>query len=121
MAELAEIDLVQELEAAYERYQGYQCHWTNWRALTPELLTSACRCIPRAHLLAIWERMLFDPRECRRGFPDLVAFGDRAGEYRLLEVKGPGDTLQDSQRRWLRFFQQQGVPAAVVHVRWQDD
>jgi hypothetical protein len=30
----------------------------------------------------------------------------------------PGDRLQDSQRRWLRFFDRHGIPAAVCQVRW---
>ncbi len=41
--------------------------------------------------------MLFDPGENRRGFPDLIAFGDEPGDYLMLEVKGPGDALQESR------------------------
>jgi hypothetical protein len=77
--------------------------------------------IPAAHLLAIWERILFDPAENRRGFPDLIALGAGAGEYCMIEVKGPGDALQDSQKRWLRYFQAQGIPAQVAWVEWRDE
>ena len=62
--------------------------------------------------------MLFDPGENRRGFPDLIALGEEPGDYCLIEVKGPGDALQDSQKRWLRFFAQQGIPAQVAWVDW---
>ncbi len=72
-------------------------------------------------MLAIWERMLFDPGENRRGFPDLIALGAAPGDYCLIEVKGPGDALQDSQKRWLRFFQAQHIPAQVAWVEWRDD
>jgi hypothetical protein len=64
--------------------------------------------------------MLFDPGENRRGFPDLVALGDTPGDYCLIEVKGPGDALQDSQKRWLRFFEKEGIPAAVAWVSWEE-
>ena len=84
-------------------------------------MIAAARVIPSSHLLAIWRRMLFDPGENRRGFPDVLALGENPGEYQLIEVKGPGDALQDSQRRWLRFFQREAIPAAVAWVQWADD
>jgi hypothetical protein len=65
--------------------------------------------------------MLFDPGENRRGFPDLIALGERAGDYCLIEVKGPGDALQDSQKRWLRYFDRQGIPAQVARVEWREE
>ena len=64
--------------------------------------------------------MLFDPRENRKGFPDLIALGENEGEYCLYEVKGPGDALQDSQKRWLRFFQQFKIPAQVAWVTFKE-
>ena len=91
------------------------------QALDAALVATATSIIPARHLLAIWERMLFDPRENRRGFPDLVAFGEDAGDYCLIEVKGPGDALQDSQKRWLRFFAAHQIPAQVAWVEWADD
>ncbi|WP_162299971.1 VRR-NUC domain-containing protein [Kineobactrum sediminis] len=118
---LARTDLAGELVSAYRRYQGYQCRWVNWHLLSETLLAQALACLPRSHLLAIWERMLFDPGENRRGFPDLLALGSKPGDYCLIEVKGPGDQLQHSQRRWLRFFAAQGIPAQVARVSWCDD
>ena len=120
LALLAHANLEELLVEAYGRYHAYQSHWINWRYLNVELVASAARLIPRAHLLAIWERMLFDPGENRKGFPDLVAFGEVTGEYSMIEVKGPGDTLQDSQKRWLRFFAAHDIPAQVAWVNWQD-
>ena len=79
------------------------------------------RVIPATHLVATWERMLFDPGENRRGFPDLIALGETPGSYRLIEVKAPGDALQESQKRWLRFFVAHGIPASVARVAWRDD
>ncbi len=118
--QLAQVNLAAELAAAHRRYSDYQCRWINWRAIHPGLVETAAATIPAPHLLAIWRRMLFDPRENRRGFPDLLALGEGAGEYCMIEVKGPGDTLQESQKRWLRFFGEQGIPAAVAHVSWTD-
>jgi len=44
-------------------------------------------------------------------FPD-------CGSYQLLEVKGPGDRLQDNQKRWIRAFERFGIPYRVVNVAW---
>jgi hypothetical protein len=121
LAQLREQNLATTLVDAYQRYQHYECRWTHWRYIPLELVDACARIIPAAHLLAIWERILFDPAENRRGFPDLIALGIEPGEYCLIEVKGPGDALQDSQKRWLRYFQQHAIPAQVAWVEWRDD
>jgi len=121
MAQLHSVDLAATLAAAHRRYRPCRCHWVDWRTVDEALVTAAARIIPRAHLLAVFERMLFDPRENRRGFPDLIALGANQGDYCLIEVKGPGDTLQDSQKRWLRFFAARDIPAQVARVTWADD
>ena len=120
-AALEQVNLQQELVAAYNKFRGYQCSGVNWRWLPEPLVAEAGRCIPSQHLLSIWRRIVFDPGENRRGFPDLIAFGEQPGAYSMIEVKGPGDKLQESQKRWLRFFQQQQIPTAVAQVTWSDD
>jgi hypothetical protein len=85
------------------------------------LLSTALKIIPAEDLFVIWERLLFDPAENRSGFPDLVAFGERAGEYSMIEVKGPGDALQNNQKRWLRYFSEHDIPATVAWVEWSEE
>ncbi|MGM0913256.1 MAG: VRR-NUC domain-containing protein [Pseudomonadota bacterium] len=96
--------------------------FVHWGALTEELLEQALECIPAEHLRACFERLLGNLRANRAGLPDLIQFLPEApaGEprYRLIEVKGPGDRLQDNQRRWLAFFQHHGIPAVVCHLEW---
>jgi hypothetical protein len=120
LAQLRSADLRCELPGAYRRYAGYQCRWVNWRRIDGALLEAAAAVIPADHLLAVWERILFDPGENRRGFPDLIALGGEPGEYCLIEVKAPGDALQENQKRWLRFFAGHGIPARVAWVAWCD-
>ncbi|MEP5568265.1 MAG: VRR-NUC domain-containing protein [Halioglobus sp.] len=115
------LDLAEELQRCWHQYRGYQCRWINWKYLDKALVAAAGTVIPKQHLMAIWQRMLFDPGENRRGFPDLLALGTEPGDYQMIEVKGPGDTLQDSQKRWLNFFQREGIPASVLWVHWTDD
>ena len=120
LLELEGLDLAEELPRCWRLYHDYQCRWISWKYLNEPLVAAASSVIPKNDLLAIWRRMLFDPRENRRGFPDLLALGTEPGDYQMIEVKGPGDALQDSQKRWLRFFQQEDIPASIVWVRWAD-
>lgn len=120
LEELAQCDLQRELVRAWREYHPFQCRWTDWRRVDEALVARAAALVPGAQLLAIWRRQLFDPGENRRGFPDLIAFGAAPGEYCMIEVKSPGDRLQESQRRWLRFFAAADIPAAVAQVRWSD-
>jgi hypothetical protein len=112
-------DLKAELMAAYERHHGVTNRWVAWRGLSAELLASALEHIPTEHWLACWRRILFDPEANRSGCPDLIAMDPERG-YCLIEVKGPGDQLQLNQRRWLRFFQREKIPARVARVQWSD-
>ncbi len=118
LAELERGDLPAELLKTFDTHHGVSNAWVGWRGLQRELLERALAIIPREHWLAIWRRLLFDPEANRNGCPDLLALDEQQG-YCLIEVKGPGDALQLHQRRWLRFFQAQGIPARVAWVEWQ--
>lgn len=99
--------------------QGRQSPFVNWNLITRELLEHALVCIPAAHLQLIFSRFLRDIKAHRSGLPDLIQFWPAEGRYRLLEVKAPGDKLQDNQKLWLDFFAAHQLPAFVCHVRWQ--
>jgi hypothetical protein len=47
--------------------------------------------------------LLLDIKANRAGMPDLIQFWPQDKTYRMIEVKGPGDRLQDNQLRWLEF------------------
>jgi len=105
----------------WQRYRakaGIRTHFVHWNKLRPPLLRLALGCIPAAHLKVCFERLLEDLRENAAGLPDLVQFWPTQRRYRLIEVKGAGDRLQDNQRRWFRFFARHGIPAAVCQARW---
>jgi len=108
----------------YRAKQGTTNPFVIWPVLTEELLELALDCIPPADLERLFRRLLLNIREHRSGFPDLIRFfPGRAGpekRYEMIEVKGPGDRLQDHQIRWLEFFAIEGIPASVCYVRWQE-
>jgi hypothetical protein len=98
--------------------QGIQSPFVSWGVLTEELLDTALACIPAAHLRFYFERLLSNLPENRSGLPDLVQFWVDEKRYRMIEVKGPGDRLQDNQQRWIEFCMDHDLPVTVCHVRW---
>lgn len=101
--------------------RGVTSPFLHWPVLQPSLLELALDCVPAAHLKLCFERMLDDLRHHRSGLPDLVQFLPQEASYRMIEVKGPGDRLQDHQRQWLEFGLGHGMPMAVCYVRWQEE
>lgn len=104
----------------YVAKQGLQSPFVFWSMLSEELLEQALACLPAAALKQCFLRLLQDIRNNRTGMPDLIQFWPEQGRYRMVEVKGPGDRLQDNQLRWLEFCRQHGLPVAVCHVRWSE-
>jgi hypothetical protein len=103
----------------FERKSGIQSPFVAWGLLTRELLELALDCLPTLHLRRCFERLLGDLRSNRSGLPDLIQFWPEQRRYRLIEVKGPGDRLQDNQLRWLNFCVEQDIPVCVCKVTWQ--
>jgi hypothetical protein len=104
--------------AHYREKAGIQSPFVAWDVLTEELLGHALHCLPPQHLRHWFERIAQDVAGNRSGFPDLIQFQPAACDYRMIEVKGPGDRLQDSQLRCLEHCGAHGMPVEVCHVQW---
>ncbi|WP_395607516.1 VRR-NUC domain-containing protein [Pseudomonas sp. B22129] len=99
---------------------GIQSPFVFWNLLSEELLEQALECLPADHLRYWFERLLLDIRANRAGMPDLIQFWPAQKTYRMIEVKGPGDRLQDNQLRWLEFCAEYQMPVTVCYVRWAE-
>ncbi|MDL0431802.1 VRR-NUC domain-containing protein [Marinobacter sp. TBZ242] len=106
----------------WQQKQGIASPFVLWPVLSEEILELALECIPARHLELVFRRLLDNLREHRSGFPDLIRFQpghpDPNRRYEMIEVKGPGDRLQDHQTRWLEFFVSHDIPVSVCYVRW---
>lgn len=108
------------LENFHARW-GRSSPFVHWGVLHEELIRQALACIPAGHLELCFRRMLVDLKANRAGLPDLIQLWPAERRYRMVEVKGPGDRLQDNQRRWLDFFTDHDMPVAVCHVQWREE
>jgi len=97
---------------------GLQSPFVFWGVLSDALLDEALACLPPEHLRLWFTRLLADIRSNRSGLPDLVRFWPGERRYELVEVKGPGDRLQDNQTRWLAYCVAHGIPVRVIDVEW---
>jgi hypothetical protein len=100
---------------------GIQSPFVFWEILSRALLDLALTCIPASHLKKWFERILLDIQSNRAGFPDLIQFWPQEKRYRMIEVKGPGDRLQDNQIRLLDYCMTHEMPVSVCYVRWSED
>jgi len=120
---LAELDDGRYRQTIRERYVakwGVQSPFVFWGALTEELLDQALDCLPAEHLKHWFDRLLLDIKANRAGMPDLIQFWPQDKTYRMIEVKGPGDRLQDNQLRWIEFCHEHQMPIAVCYVQWAE-
>jgi hypothetical protein len=108
------------IRQTYEQKAGLQSPFVAWDLLRPALLECALACFPPAHLRLWFEWIARDVQTNRAGFPDLVQFWPQQRRYRLIEVKGPGDRIQDNQRRLLDYCVHHQMPVSVCHVQWVD-
>lgn len=120
LGQLDSDDYKQTIWRTWQAKYGIQSPFVFWGALSPELLEQALACLPPAHLRIWFERLLCDVRANRAGMPDLIQFWPAEQRYRMIEVKGPGDRLQDNQRRWLALCAQHDMPVDVCYVQWAD-
>lgn len=97
--------------------EGIQTPFVTWGLLNSQLLECALQCFPVAHLRLWFEWIVRDVVENRAGFPDLVQFWPDEQRYRMVEIKGPGDRLQDNQRRFLEFCTEHEMPVFVCKVK----
>jgi hypothetical protein len=107
--------------ATWEAKHGIQSPFVAWDFLDRAILELALDCIPAAHLRLWCERILHDVRDNRCGFPDLIRFRPHATDgqrYEMIEVKGPGDRLQDNQLRWIAYCAAHGMPVTVCYLQW---
>lgn len=75
--------------------------------------------IPGPVLAEFTARLLEHPGACGHGLPDLLvwrALGNGRREWRLVEVKGPGDQLFTAQRLWHHWLLLHGLPVQLLRL-----
>ncbi|MDP5252855.1 MULTISPECIES: VRR-NUC domain-containing protein [unclassified Vibrio] len=103
-----------ECHATYQQKFAIQNDWVHWGAFDPQWIDLAEQHIERSTLIGLFEYLLQDLRDHKIGMPDLIAFKD--GQFRWVEVKGPGDKLQHHQKEWQKTMTQLGIDYCTAYV-----
>ena len=119
LAELDDGRYRDTIRANYRDKAGIASPFVYWGALSEELLELSLACIPPTHLRKWCERILVDVKANHTGFPDLIQFWPAESRYTMIEVKGPGDRLQDNQLRWIDYCTAHGMPVSVCYLQWE--
>ena len=104
----------ERLVATIQEKQGIQNPFVVWSEALLMVLIEVLGTIDWSRLEPLFQLMARNPREATRGFPDLIVMGEDSVEF--IEVKGPGDRLQDHQIRWLCELNTAGIPSSVLKV-----
>ena len=120
LAEIADADELSRLVFnVFNQKAGIANDFVYWGFWSEELLHLSVERISPQQCQAVFSRMLTDLKNNTSGFPDLIMFYD--DDYKLVEIKGPGDKLQKNQERWFQYFMDQCIPASLVNVEWSMD
>ncbi|MBC3805996.1 VRR-NUC domain-containing protein [Undibacterium seohonense] len=112
---------ITSIRLTFEVKNGIQSPFVFWGALDETLLDLALNCIPPEHLKHWFNRILSDIKANRNGFPDLIQFWPQEKRYNMIEVKGPGDRLQDNQKRLIDYCALHQMPISVCYLEWSED
>jgi hypothetical protein len=100
------------LAEVYEKYAGCVCVGVDWQSFSLRELQFIARGLGGEVLVCVCETLMKDYSLFSHGFPDLLLWREEVkGEeeehgvfvpaVRLVEVKGPGDSLSYAQMFWI--------------------
>ncbi|MCD8539018.1 MAG: VRR-NUC domain-containing protein [Leadbetterella sp.] len=109
-------ELINYLWGTFEKNFGTANPFVVWDPEIWGMVKVLASRIPLPALKKIIQIMAENLVENSRGMPDLLIWND--SRYELLEIKSPNDTLSHQQLFWLKTFQELGVNARVLRVRF---
>ncbi|XP_039306168.1 fanconi-associated nuclease 1 [Solenopsis invicta] len=72
-------------------------------------------CLGVEGVVGICKRLIHNFSLWRAGFPDLIVWNANTKQYKIVEVKGPNDTLSTKQKLWLDYLNRLGLNTEVCY------
>ncbi|XP_012532751.2 fanconi-associated nuclease 1 [Monomorium pharaonis] len=72
-------------------------------------------CLGVEGVIGICERLIYNFSLWKAGFPDLIVWNANTKQYKIVEVKGPSDTLSTKQKLWLDYLNRLGLNVEVCY------
>lgn len=87
-----------------------------WDRFGLDMLKDVVVCVGGPGLACMCQCLAEDYSAWMSGLPDLLLWNRASKKARLVEVKGPTDSLSHQQRAWLRIMCNSGLDAYVAKV-----
>ncbi|OCH92080.1 hypothetical protein OBBRIDRAFT_886490 [Obba rivulosa] len=113
-------EIVEQICNQYEK-TGTLCVGVRWDLFKGADLQQVVCCLGGEALAVICRLLCEDYPARTSGVPDLIVWNMETSDCRFVEVKGPGDSLQENQKVWIDVLCQAGIPVEVCHVREQGE
>ncbi|KAJ7125136.1 VRR-NUC domain-containing protein [Mycena epipterygia] len=92
------------------------CIGISWEMCGQDELVQIVECLGGNALASICHLFCEDYGGRRSGVPDLIVWNSETKECKFVEVKGPGDSLQENQKLWSDALLTAGCSVEVCHV-----
>jgi hypothetical protein len=111
-------ELVLHLWEVFEREYGTANPFVVWDVEIWSMVRVLVTRIDLQALRQIMRTMAMNLVENSRGMPDLLIWDEET--YELIEIKSPNDALSHQQLYWLKTFQELGIKARVLRVKFEE-
>ncbi|KAI9460027.1 VRR-NUC domain-containing protein [Russula earlei] len=98
------------------RERGTWCLGVRWDQFPREDLLEIAECFRGEALACLCRVLCEDYAQRGSGVPDLFIWNYAEKQCKFVEVKGPGDKLQENQKLWIDVMQRAEVSVEVCHV-----
>ncbi|XP_046613534.1 fanconi-associated nuclease 1-like isoform X1 [Neodiprion virginianus] len=114
---LSEEQLCSLIETSLETRSLYESIMPKPLAVSNEQFVDLVRCMGPVIVAGICKRMGSNFSVWKAGFPDLVIWDPVGKRYKIVEVKGPGDTLSPKQTLWMRYLKDLGADIELCEIK----
>ncbi|KAK4689481.1 fanconi-associated nuclease 1, partial [Tremellales sp. Uapishka_1] len=112
------LEMLEEVDTR-ERDRATWAVGVNWDYGRDEL-AEILSCLGGKAISVICRMLSEEYRHRVSGVPDLIVWDIEEKEARFVEVKGPGDSLSETQKVWIDVLLSAGVPVEVCRVKAKD-
>ncbi|XP_023246169.1 fanconi-associated nuclease 1 isoform X2 [Copidosoma floridanum] len=113
------LDLETFADWMYTKYSNniqYRTIMPNTLFKSDQQFKEVVTCLGINAVVGICQKLVSNYRLWRSGFPDLIVWNKLIPKCKIIEVKGPGDSLSEKQKLWLQYLEQLGVEVQVCLV-----
>ncbi|KAL0099203.1 hypothetical protein PUN28_020048 [Cardiocondyla obscurior] len=103
------------LKDKFELYCEYQSISQDNIFNDSDCIQQIARCLGVEGVIGICKRLIYNFPLWTAGFPDLIVWNAQTNKYKIVEVKGPNDSLSTKQKLWLDYLNRLGLNTEVCY------